>query len=154
MSLPSSLYPILVVDVCVCMRARTQSLSSVWLCDPMDCSSARLLCPWNSPGKDTGVGCHFLLQGIFPTQGSKPCLLHLLCWQVGSLPLCHLGSHSSWHRSLKLGLPVTPEACASFLPALCDLPSWAVCHRRRCSRALWEAEPERKVSESLVRDEG
>ena len=30
---------------------------------------ARLLCPWNSPGKNTGVGCHFLLQGIFPTQG-------------------------------------------------------------------------------------
>ena len=36
----------------------------------------RLLCPWNSPGKDTGVGCHFSLQGIFPTQGSTPGLLH------------------------------------------------------------------------------
>ena len=35
-----------------------------------------LLYPWNSPGKDTGVGCHFLLQGIFPTQGSNPDLLH------------------------------------------------------------------------------
>ena len=32
----------------------------------------RLLCPWNSPGKNTGVGCHALLQGIFPTQGSNP----------------------------------------------------------------------------------
>ena len=32
----------------------------------------RLLCPWDSPGKNTGVGCHFLLQGIFLTQGSKP----------------------------------------------------------------------------------
>jgi len=30
-----------------------------------------LLCPWDSPGKNTGVGCHFLLQGIFLTQGSK-----------------------------------------------------------------------------------
>ena len=30
------------------------------------------LCPWDSPGKNTGVGCHFLLQGILPTQGSKP----------------------------------------------------------------------------------
>ena len=48
---------------------------------------ARLLCPWASPGKSTGVGCHALLQGIFPTQGSKLCLLHLLHWQVGSLPL-------------------------------------------------------------------
>ena len=32
---------------------------------------SRLLCPWTSPGKNTGVGCHFLLQGIFPTQGSS-----------------------------------------------------------------------------------
>ena len=32
----------------------------------------RLLCPWDFPGKNTEVGCHFLLQGIFPTQGSNP----------------------------------------------------------------------------------
>ena len=32
----------------------------------------QLLCPWNVLGKKTGVGCHFLLQGIFPTQGSNP----------------------------------------------------------------------------------
>ena len=37
--------------------------------------STRLLCPWNFPGKNTGVGCHFLLQGIFPTQGSNSYLL-------------------------------------------------------------------------------
>ena len=35
-----------------------------------------LLCPWNFPGKSTGVGCHFLLQGIFLTQGSNTGLLH------------------------------------------------------------------------------
>ena len=34
---------------------------------------ARLRCPWDSPGKNTGVGCHFLLQRIFPTQGSTTC---------------------------------------------------------------------------------
>ena len=62
--------------------------------------SIRLLCPWNSPGKNTGVGCHALLQGIFPTQGSNPYLLCLLHWQVGSLPLalcvcvCVCVSHS------------------------------------------------------------
>ena len=39
------------------------------------------------------MGCHFLLQGIFPTQGSNLCLLHLLQWQAGSLPLSHLGSN-------------------------------------------------------------
>ena len=37
---------------------------------------ARLLCPWNSPGKNTGVGCHSLLQGIFLTQRLNPGLLH------------------------------------------------------------------------------
>ena len=48
------------------------------------------LCPWDFPGKNTGVGCHFLLQGIFPTsQGLNPRLLH---WQVDSLPLSHQGS--------------------------------------------------------------
>ena len=41
---------------------------------------------WNFPGKITGVSCHFLLRGIFPTQESKPSLLHLLHWQVDSLP--------------------------------------------------------------------
>ena len=42
--------------------------------------------------QDTGVGCHFLLQRIFPSQGSKPCLLRLLHWQADSLLLWHLGS--------------------------------------------------------------
>ena len=45
------------------------------LCKPMDCSPARLLCPWDSPGDNMGVSCHFLLQGIFLTQGSNPHLL-------------------------------------------------------------------------------
>ena len=51
------------------------------LCDPMDTGEpARLLCLLDSPGKNTGVGCHFLLlQGVFWTQGSNLCLLH---WQV------------------------------------------------------------------------
>ena len=48
----------------------------------------RLLCPWDFPGRNTWVGCHFLLQGIFPTQGWNP---HLLHWQANSSPLCHLG---------------------------------------------------------------
>ena len=54
--------------------------------------STRLLCPWNFPAKNTGVGCHFLLQGIFLIQVSNVHLLHLLHWQVDSLPLSPLGS--------------------------------------------------------------
>ena len=52
---------------CVC--SITQSY--VTLCDPTDCSPTSLLCSWDSPGKNTGVGCPALLQGIFPTQGLK-----------------------------------------------------------------------------------
>ena len=48
-----------------------------------------LLCSWNSPGKNTGVDSHSLLQGVFPIQGSNPCLLH---WQVDSLQLSHQAS--------------------------------------------------------------
>ena len=65
----------------VCML----SCSFVSLCDPMD---------FSLPGSSVHgilqagiLGCHALLQGIFPTQGSNPCLLCLLHWQVGSLPL-------------------------------------------------------------------
>ena len=52
---------------------------------------ARLLCPWDFPGKNTRVGCHFFLQWIFLTHGSNLCLLHLLHWQACSLPLAPPG---------------------------------------------------------------
>ena len=45
-------------------------------CDSMDCKPTRLLCPWNLLGKSIGVGCHFLLQGMFLTRGSNPGLPH------------------------------------------------------------------------------
>ena len=48
-----------------------------------------MFCPWNSPAKNTGVGLHALLQGIFPTPGIKPTSS---AWQADSLPLGHLGS--------------------------------------------------------------
>ena len=46
-------------------------------------------CPWSFPGKNIEVGCHFFLQGIFPTQGSNILLLYLLYWQVDSLSPLH-----------------------------------------------------------------
>ena len=46
------------------------------------------------PGKNTGVSCHALLEGIFPTRGSNPSLLCLLHWQEGSLPLAPPGKTS------------------------------------------------------------
>ena len=61
------------------------------LSDPMDCSPPGYSVHGDSPGKNTGVGCHDLLHQIFPTQGSKLHLLCLLHWQVGSLPLAPHG---------------------------------------------------------------
>ena len=49
--------------------------------------TARLLCPWDFPNRNTGVGCHSLLQGIFSAQGSNRCLWQLLHCRVGSSPL-------------------------------------------------------------------
>ena len=67
------------------------------LCNPVDFSPARLLCPWDFPGKNTGVGCNFLLQGIFLNQGSNLRLLH---WQADSLLLSHQGSPNIWIQSI------------------------------------------------------
>ena len=51
------------------MRSRVRLFAATWTV------AARLLCLWSFPGKNTGVGCHVLLQGIFPTQGLNLCLL-------------------------------------------------------------------------------
>ena len=56
------------------------------LLGPHGLQPTRLLCPWYLPGKNIGAGCHFLLQGIFLTQGSNPCLLY---GQGDSIPLSH-----------------------------------------------------------------
>ena len=65
-----------------CVRAQsrlTLQLRELW--------STMLFCPWVCPGKNTGVGCHSLLQGVAATQGLSLSLLRLLRWQVDSVPL-------------------------------------------------------------------
>ena len=71
-------------------------LSRPILCNPMDLYPTRLFCPWDFLGKNTVVACHFLLQGIFPTQGLNPHLLCLLPWQASSLPLAPPGKSLNW----------------------------------------------------------
>ena len=78
------------LDAC-CASSLARSLHLCLTLRAHGLKPARLLCPWDSPGKNTGVGCHALLQGIFPTQGSSPHLLRLLHWQVSSLALAPLG---------------------------------------------------------------
>ena len=75
------------VCVCVCVCVLTR----IWLFATPGTVAARLLCPWDFPSKNTGVGCHFLLQGVFMTQGSSPCLQYcrqiLYCWATREVKL-------------------------------------------------------------------
>ena len=68
----------------------SRSVASDYL-QPHGLQFIKLFCPWNSPSQNTGVDCHFLLQGIFPTQGLNPCLQRLLHWQADSLPVAPPG---------------------------------------------------------------
>ena len=61
---------------CCCLVAQ----SCLILCDPMDCSPPGSSGPWDFPGKNTEVGCHFHLQEIFPMQGANLCFLLSLHW--------------------------------------------------------------------------
>ena len=69
--------------LCTCMCSQSLIMSDSL--QPHVLQPIKLLCPWDFPGKDAGVGYHTLLQGIFLTLGSNPCLLRLLHWQADSL---------------------------------------------------------------------
>ena len=83
------------LDSCVCVSAAQPCPT---LCNPMDCSPPGSSVHEDSPGKNTGVGCHIFVQWIFLTQGSNPHLLCLLHWQAGSLP-----SSTTWEAPRKWG---------------------------------------------------
>ena len=85
------------------MSARSLQLC-LTLYHPMDCSPPGPSVHGESPGKNTEVGCHSLHQGIFLTQGLNPCLLCLLNWQAGSLPLVPPGKpiHTHLYKTIIL----------------------------------------------------
>ena len=94
-------YSRLGAEICICSSVRSFCVSCSVVFNslqPHGLYLTRLLCPWNSPGKNAGVGCHSLLQGIFLTQGLNLCLFCLLHWQVGSLPLVPPGKFPWWLR--------------------------------------------------------
>ena len=101
-----------------CMHTKLlQSLPT--LCEPMNLRPARFLCTWESPGKNTGAGCQFPLQGTFPTKGSSPRLLQPPHWQAGSLPPAPLGFlDGSACRILVPWLQIQPAPPALEAPSL------------------------------------
>ena len=97
----------------LCAKSLQMSLT---LCDPMNCSPPGSSVHGDTPSKNSGVGCHALLQGIFPTQGSSPGLLQhrqiLYCLShQGTSPVLPIVQHSHCYTSL--------------LQALCGGISWA-----------------------------
>ena len=108
---------------------------------PRGLQPSRLLCPWDSPGKNTGAGCHFLFQGIFPTQGSNLHLLYLLhcrwilyCWTT----------RKPWRTVWKFLKKLKAERLSD--PAIPLLGSWEMCgyfdntlhlYRDRTLRSHW-----------------
>ena len=92
----------------------------------MDSSPSGSSVHGDSPGKNTGSGCHALLQGIFPTQGSNLCLWSLLHWQVCSLPLAPPGK-PMWNikmlEQIRLISPLT-SYCSSLVYHLPHPLSW------------------------------
>ena len=79
------------------MRVCSVVSDSLW---PRGLQPTGPLHPWDFSGKNAGVGCNFLLQGIFLIKRSNPYLLRLLHWQVDSLLLSHLGSYSTWYACI------------------------------------------------------
>ena len=95
------------------------------LCNPDGCS--RLLCPWYFSGKNTGMGCHFLLQGIFPTQESSPHYLHcrqiLYCWATRE---AHCPDYYSFKVNFKFSDIIPPILFFSIVLAIQDLLSFQI----------------------------
>ena len=93
----------------------------------------RLLCLWDSPGKNTGVGCHALLHEIFPSQGSNPCLLCLLHRQVGSSTSATWGAQTSNGGSKSESwFPQTIKVCSPDISAndwTTLNPLWVLSHK-------------------------
>ena len=95
--------------ICICLVIQ----SCLTLCDPLDCSLLGSSVHGDSPGKNTGVGCHALLQGVFLTQGSNLGLLH--CRQRRILyHLSHQGKPSGQNG---VALTDEPETTGEVTPS-------------------------------------
>ena len=110
------------LHICIIALLLLSHFSHVTLCDSMDSSPARLLCPWDFPGKNTGVGCHSLLQGIFQTPRIEPASPVSPALQTDSLLLKpfqidsgkksawqHLTMQEMWVQSLDPEYPLQKE---------------------------------------------
>ena len=131
-SLPSTIY-----ITCILSEVKwkvAQSCPTLW--DPMDCSLPGPSVQWNSPSQNTGVGSHFLLQGIFTTEASNSCLLHCR-WIL--YHLSHLQFSSVAQSCLTLCDPMNRRTPG--LPVHHQLPEFTQAHVHRVGDAIQPSHP-------------
>ena len=123
----------------VCTKSRQWCLT---LCNAMNCSLPGSSVHGILQARILGVTCHFLLQGIFLIQGSNPCLLHFLRWQVDSLLLTPWGSPESFIQVIiymithdcMLGTPAMSSLCAfGWILLQCSSLSTAIVYLPLCT---------------------
>ena len=123
------------IQFCFAVLSRSVVSNSLW---PDGLQPTRLLCPWDSPGKNTGVGCHALLQGIFPTREQNPglphcrqilyCLIHqgdifcfaLVLYKKERKKLIRLYGWFWFHRTFHHILPLFTLSTDTFSSTFCD----------------------------------
>ena len=141
------------LEDCVCAKLLQSCLT---LCDPR--GAARLLCPWTSPGKNTEVGCHALLQWIFPIQWSNLHLLGLLHWQAGSLLLVPPGirqlvtDYSQKHGWRGLGPHRSSRRCSALCLVVVLVSSSGFSTGRKCkgNGRRWNMSWDQRVKQGKI----
>ena len=130
------------LSTCVC--AVLSSFHRVGLLWPCGLWPTRLFCPWGSPGKNTGVGCHALLQGIFPTQG----LIEPTSLMSSALAGMFFTTSTTWealapsvHTSSQISVRVLiKEEIVSFLPRLLSMQQALTVPHGIREMQFWEEE--------------
>ena len=116
--------------------------SCVWFFATLWTIADRLLCPWDTSGKNAGMDCCILLQGIFLTRKSNPYLLCLLHWQAGSLPPVSPGKpglQSTGSQRVRHNL-ATKWKCESVSPVWLFATQWTVARQAPLSLEFSEQE--------------
>ena len=136
-----------------------QWLSGVQLLQPHGLQPDRLLCPWDSLGKNTGVGCHSLLQGIFPTQESNPGLPHCrqILYQLNykRSPRPYLKPEEGNGNPLHYSCLGTPMGREDWQAIVHGLPEWLSCKESACNAGEpglipeWESFPGEGIDYTL-----
>ena len=118
---------LLFCSLCACMLSASVVSDSLW---PCGLELTRLLCPWDSPRKNTGVRFHALLHSIFPAQGLNPYLSCLLHWQAGFF-FFFFTTCVTWEPLLLFQFSQFSRSVMSWLfatPMDCSMPGFTVHH--------------------------